>query len=465
MKNKFEEELWVEARFEITPSKDHKSHSISGTIDDVTSRKKAQRDLEYLAMHDGLTGLYNRHYFEAELKQFSATAARGHGPHALLYLDLDHFKVINDTVGHHHGDSVLRNISSLVVERLRESDFFARIGGDEFALLLPNTDQNTALRLADSICKLLDGYQCKIDGQMFKVNCSIGISEIDGLEDSAEEYMKQADIALYAAKKQGRNMAHIYHQDDAHSKDLQASLEWVRKLHQAVADDRLVLHFQPVVEISTREIAYYEALVRLELDGRIVSPGEFIPALEREGDMSLLDRQVIGKAIKYLADNPLLHKIAINLSAQGFSDDRLVPLIQEKLDKHNVDASRIIFELTESASLSNIGATRQIIAKIGELGCEFSIDDFGTGFSTFNYLKQLPAQSVKIDGSFVVDLASNPVDLALVKAIYEVATALGKKTVAEFVENEETLLILQNIGVTYAQGYHLGKPQSIENCF
>jgi len=464
LKNKFEEEIWVEARFEVSPSKDHKSRSISGTIDNITSRKKAQRDLEYLAMHDSLTGLYNRHYFEEELRQYAATAARGNGPHALLYMDLDHFKVINDTAGHHQGDVVLRNISDLISQRLRESDFFARIGGDEFALLLPNTGQTTALSLADNICKLLDKYQCKIDNQTFKVNCSIGISEVDGLEPSAEEYMKQADIALYAAKKQGRNMAHLYDHHDAHSKDLKASLEWVRKLHQAVADDNLVLYFQPVVEIATRNIAHYEALVRLELDGRIVPPGEFIPALEREGDMSLLDRQVISKAIKYLADYPNLHKIAINLSAQGFSDERLVPLVKEKLSRYNVDAHRIIFELTESASLSNIGATQQIISRIGELGCEFSIDDFGTGFSTFNYLKQLPAQSVKIDGSFVVDLASNPVDFALVKAIYEVASALGKKTVAEFVENEETLQILDEIGVTYAQGYHLGKPLPIEKC-
>ena len=465
LKNKFQEEIWVEARFEISAAQDHKTRSISGTIDNVTSRKKAQRDLEYLAMHDGLTGLYNRHYFEEELKQYAATAARGNGPHALLYLDLDHFKVINDTAGHHQGDIVLRNISDLISERLRESDFFARIGGDEFALLLPNTGQKTALKLADNICKLLDTYQCKIDNQAFKVNCSIGISEVDGLEESAEEYMKQADIALYAAKKQGRNMAHIFDHHDAHSKDLRATLEWVRRLHQAVADDNLVLHFQPVVEIESREIAHYEALVRLELDNKIVPPGEFISALEREGDMSLLDRQVISKAIKYLADYPELHKIAINLSAQGFSDDRLVPLVKEKLALYQVSAERIIFELTESASLSNIGATQQIISRIGELGCEFSIDDFGTGFSTFSYLKQLPAQSVKIDGSFVVDLASNPVDFALVKAIYEVATALGKKTVAEFVENEETLQILHKIGVTYAQGYHLGKPMPIEKCF
>lgn len=470
LKNKFSEELWVEARFEITMAKDHKSRCISGTIDNVTSRKKAQSDLEYLAMHDGLTGLYNRLYFETELKQFAATASRGNGPHALLYLDLDRFKVINDTLGHHHGDVVLRNISELLSSRLRETDFIARIGGDEFALLFPNTDQTTALDLSTNLCKLLDDYQCKIEGQVFKVNCSIGIAEINSKECSgeklaAEEYMKRADIALYAAKKQGRNLAHIYSKDDSLSKDLQASLEWARTLHQAVADDNLVLHFQPIVNIKTKEIAYYEALVRLELDGKIIPPGDFIPALEREGDMSLLDRQVISKAIYYLSHHSKLTKIAINLSAQGFSDERLLPLIQEKLEQYQVNANRIIFELTESASLSNIIATQSMIEKLSDLGCAFSIDDFGTGFSTFNYLKQLPAESVKIDGSFIVDLATNPVDLALVKAINEVATALGKKTVAEFVENEETLITLANIGVTYAQGYHLGKPKPVNELF
>lgn len=470
LKNKFNEELWVEARFEVNDEKDHKARCISGTIDNVTSRKKAQNDLEYLAIHDGLTGLFNRLYFEAELKQFSATASRGNGPHALLYLDLDRFKVINDTIGHHQGDIVLRNISELINARLRDSDFFARIGGDEFALLFPNTNQQTALTLASNICKLLDDYQCKIEGQILKVNCSIGIAEIDDTEFNdqecpAEEYMKRADIALYAAKKQGRNLAHVYSVNDTLSKDLQASLEWARTLHQAVADDNLVLHFQPIVDISTGEVAYYEALVRLELDRKIIYPGEFIPALEREGDMSLLDRQVISKAIYYLAQHSELNRIAINLSAQGFCDERLLPLIENKLTKYQVSADRIIFELTESASLTNISATQSMIEKLSILGCAFSIDDFGTGFSTFSYLKQLPAQSVKIDGSFIVDLATNSVDLALVKAIYEVATALGKKTVAEFVENEETLKILADIGVTYAQGYHLGKPKPVNEIF
>ncbi len=470
LKNKFNEELWVEARFEIASGEAHKMGYISGTIDNVTLRKKAQNDLEYLAMHDGLTGLFNRLYFESELKQYAALAARGNGPHALLYLDLDRFKVINDTLGHHHGDTVLRNISELIRSKIRSSDFVARIGGDEFALLLPNTNQTTAFDLASNICKLLDDYQCKIEGKVFKVNCSIGIADINGEEFihedfTAQEYMKRADIALYAAKKRGRNIAHIYSENDVLSKDLQASLEWARTLHEAVAEDNLILHFQPIVHIASGEVAYYEALVRLELDGKIVMPGEFIPSLEREGDMSLLDRQVISKAISYLSEHKGLSRIAINLSAQGFSDAHLLPLIKDKLQQYQVDASRIIFELTESASLSNITATQEMVDKLIALGCAFSIDDFGTGFSTFSYLKQLPAQSVKIDGSFIVDLATNPVDLALVKAIYEVATALGKKTVAEFVENERTLNMLADLGITYAQGYYLGKPKPVNELF
>lgn len=465
LKNSSQLELWAEGRFDISRKNNDKNLYISGTIEDITSRKKAQKELEYLAMHDGLTGLYNRVCFETELKKFSATASRGNGPHALLYLDLDRFKVINDTLGHHHGDMVLRNIASLVSSRLREGDFFARIGGDEFALLIPNIDQEMAFVLASNICKLLDDYQCKIESATFKINCSIGIAEINGDKYPANEYMKQADIALYAAKKMGRNLAHIYSEQDSLSTELKTSLEWARTLHQAVAEDSLVLHFQPIININSKKIAYYEALVRLKLNGDIVPPGEFIPALEREGHMSLLDRQVISKAIYSLAKYPALSKIAVNLSAQGFSDERLLPLIQSKLKEYSVDANCLIFELTESASLSNITATQKMVEKLSSLGCDFSIDDFGTGFSTFNYLKQLPAQSVKIDGSFIVDLAKNSVDGALVKAIYEVASALGKKTVAEFVENEETLQILADIGVNYAQGYHIGKPKPLNELF
>jgi diguanylate cyclase (GGDEF)-like protein len=373
--------------------------------------------------------------------------------------------VINDTLGHHQGDVVLKAVAGLLLDRVRKTDLLCRIGGDEFALLLPNTTAEQGLHMASMLCNLVAEYHCEIEGQIFCLNCSIGVATIDGSEGLAEEYMKQADIALYAAKNQGRNLAHLYDDSDETSSSLKASLEWSRRLQQAVANDQLVLYFQPVVHVKTGQIGYYEALVRLVIDGEIIMPGDFIPPLERAGDMRLLDKQVISKAIKYLHDYPQMPRIAINLSAQGFSDEGLAGLIAEKLMKYDVSADRIIFELTESASLSNISVTSSTIRLLNQLGCGFSIDDFGTGFSTFNYLKRLPAQSVKIDGSFVVELANSPVDRALVKAIYEVATALDKYTVAEYVENHETLRLIREIGITYAQGYFLGRPMPVEALF
>lgn len=465
LRNHFDKVLWVESRFEVGVGRDSTASMISGTIEDISLRKKAQQDLEYLAMHDGLTGLYNRRYFESELRHHAAMAARGNGTHCLLYIDLDHFKVINDTLGHHQGDVVLKAVAGLLSERIRETDLLCRIGGDEFALLLPNTTPEQGLHMANLLCKLIAEYHCEIEDQIFCLNCSIGLANINGAEATAEEYMKQADIALYAAKNQGRNLAHLYDDTDESSSSLKASLEWSRRLQQAVANDQLVLYFQPVVHVKTGHVGYYEALVRLVIDGEIVMPGDFIPPLERAGDMRLLDKQVISKAIKYLHDYPQIPRMAINLSAQGFSDEGLASLITEKLQKYQVSADRLIFELTESASLSNISITSSTIKVLNQLGCGFSIDDFGTGFSTFSYLKKLPAQSVKIDGSFVVELVNNPVDKALVKAIYEVANALDKYTVAEYVENHETLKLIREIGITYAQGFFLGRPMPVDTLF
>ncbi|PWK50729.1 EAL domain-containing protein [Pleionea mediterranea] len=459
------EPLWVEARFDINRKDDSENYVLFGTIDDISARKLAQKELEYLALHDSLTGLFNRHFFEAELERFAAMAKLENDYHSLLYIDLDHFKVINDTLGHHQGDLLLKNIAAMLMERIRQSDILCRVGGDEFAILLSNTNRFQAQIFAESICTALSEFQSKIGDHVFQVSCSIGISEINGNAESFDEYMKEADIALYAAKQEGRNHSHIYQDSDSVSTELKASLEWTRRLHQAVANDNLTLFFQPIVKIDTGEIAYYEALVRLKLDNKIISPAEFIPALERAGDMDLLDKQVIRKAFEYLNNFKQLNKISINLSAQGFSDKRMVPYIQSLLEKTSVSASRIVFELTESASLSNLTETQDIILKLRSLGCGFSIDDFGTGFSTFNYLKQLPAESVKIDGSFIVELINSKVDQALVKAIYDVAKTLNKETIAEFVENKETLNMLSQIGITYAQGYYLGKPAPADELF
>lgn len=453
--------LWVECRLDAIPS-EKGGHAIFGCMDDISERKKIQNQLEFLTMHDHLTGLYNRHYFEGALLRLAATSARRQGMHALLYLDIDHFKVVNDSFGHRRGDTMLREVSELILSRLRRSDVLCRLGGDEFAVLVPNTDLSQARVVAEEICQLLQSFHPHIDGQQLALSCSIGISIINGTATSPEEYLKQADIALYLAKRRGRNRIQVYDPSDRENEELRISLDWARRLRRAIEENRLLLHFQPVMHIASGEIVHYEALVRLDLADRgIVFPGEFLPALELAGEMPLLDHQVIRQAIAALAEHSSLPRVAINLSAQAFRDEELVPLVEETLRTSNVQPQRVIFELTESASISNITAAQRMISRLNDLGCEFAVDDFGTGFSTFGFLKQFPADFIKVDGSFITNLDRNPIDQVLVRSISEVARALNKKTVAEFVHNETILDMVKELGIDYAQGYHIGPPLPI----
>lgn len=455
---------WVEARLNRI-SRENDCIAISVSIDDISARKLAEQRLEHLAMHDSLTGLYNRHFFDTELVRTAALARSNGSKHTLLYIDLDHFKAINDTQGHNQGDYVLEDVAGKLRHRLRESDRLCRIGGDEFTVILMDTDLEQAHNIAEDLCKLVAMDQYTFSDQVYKISCSIGMCLIDGSAENAQLYLQQADIALYVAKRNGRNYVHSYTEEDKESDDVKSSMQWLHAVQHAITQDKLILHFQPIYHIASNQVAYYEALVRLMIDDRVVYPGDFIPALERFEDIALLDQHVISKAIRSLAEYPQLRKIAVNLSAQAFRNERLVPLIQEKLNEYNVAANRVIFELTESASLSNLSATQHMVEQLSEMGCAFSIDDFGTGFSTFSYLKNLPAETVKIDGSFVRELTNSSIDRALVKSIREVAYALGKKTVAEFVEDEETLKLLRDIQVDYAQGFHLGKPKPLSELF
>mgnify|MGYP000312511790 CR=1 FL=1 len=443
--------------------KDDKLVGISGTIDDITVRKNAEERLKHIALHDMLTGINNRHYFDDKLRSIAIATKRSSSVHSLLYIDLDHFKVINDSQGHHQGDLVLKEIARLLSERTRQSDVLCRIGGDEFAFLLMDTNVEDAKVVALELCKTIADTSFRFADKVYKVSCSIGISAIDGKSASSAIYLQQADIAMFAAKEKGRNRAHIFRDEDRITEELKQSFDWVQKLQNALFDDNIILHFQPIIDVKTDKIECYEALVRLIVDGKIIYPNDFIPSLEKAEDMNLLDRHVIGKAIKMMKDNTALKRVAINLSAQAFTDDRLFTFIEEKLVQYNIDPSMVIFELTETASLSNISGTQRMVSRLNELGCHFSIDDFGTGFSTFAYLKQIPAGSVKIDGSFVKDMLKDPIDEVLVKAINDTAHALGKTTVAEFVEDKDTLVKLKELGVDYAQGYYIDKPTDIEN--
>lgn len=462
--DKYNQGGWIEARFSRI-FRDDTSVAITVSLDDISQRKQTEQQLKQLAVHDPLTGVYNRIYFESELARIVELANQGATQHCLLYIDLDHFKAINDTKGHPQGDAILKSVAALLQSRLRDSDQLCRIAGDEFAVLLMDTDLLQGKLIANTFCDLIANHSFTLFDSAIKISCSIGLSEI-GLEQlSSQIHLQRADIALYLAKRHGRNCVHLYSEEDEESDDVKRSMEWLHTVKHAIEQDQLILHYQPIYDVESNQIEYYEALVRLNIEDQIVYPGDFIPALERFEDISLLDQHVINMVIRHLSQYPQLCRAAINLSAQAFRNADVVPFIEDKLSTYNVSPERVIFELTESASLTNLAATQEMVQKISDMGCSFSIDDFGTGFSTFSYLKSLPAQTVKIDGSFIRELTHSPVDLALVKAIREVATAVGKKTVAEFVEDQETLNLLRDIKVDYAQGYHLGRPQPLEQLF
>lgn len=456
------QKLWAQLKISRS-SKLQNSENLTVCLDNITERRESQEQLKYLAMHDSLTGLYNRHFFESTLAQLTADSVRNNRQHALVYLDLDHFKVINDTFGHQKGDEVLREMSHLLSKRIRGTDILCRLGGDEFAILLRDIKANEVYEFARNIQQIVAEFTFQLQEQRVSLGSSIGLTLIDGSTNNAEEHLMRADIALYVAKGRGRNLIHQYDPLDSESDELRHSINTSQKIRKAIMEDRMVLYFQPIFDIKNNRISYYEALVRLrETDGRILGPDTFIPALESAGEMHLLDRWIIKLALHTLQAHPELNHIAINLSAQAFKDENLVPTILENLNATGVNPKRITFELTESASLFNLHITQKVIADLHKLGCSFSVDDFGSGFSSFAYLKDLPADYIKLDGSFIQNLHRDQIDQTLVKSMIQVIQALGKKAVAEYVENEAILDILKNMNIDFVQGYHIGHPLPVE---
>jgi len=455
-------QIWVECRLQLIKNSRNNA-TITATIDNIHERKQAELKLRHLALHDTLTGLHNRYYFDQQLNKICQTKhTYGDVEHALIYIDLDHFKIINDSKGHQQGDIVLKDVAQLFEANISAKHLVCRIGGDEFAVILKNTQLLDAHLIAESICSAIEQHEFKSEDQVYSISCSIGLTQITAKNCDPSECLKQADIALYIAKSLGRNLVHCYSKEDAQNNTLQTGLEWGHEIRQALQQDNVELHYQPIWDFKANKVAYFEALLRLKVDDKLIFPNQFIPSLELLNDTFLMDQCVIRNAIASVAEHPDLNQVAINLSAQSFLDERLLPHIESSLEKYHVPPSRIIFEITESASVNNLKATRKMIEKLNSLGCHFSIDDFGTGFSTFNYLKQLPAQHVKIDGSFVRDMINDPIDLALVKAINDISRSLDKRSVAEYVESEEIFFALKEIGVDYGQGYFIARPVPVE---
>lgn len=430
---------------------------------ELTERGIIEARLHYLVVHDDLTGLYNRRHLEQALERAIHNAAEKQKTGALLYIDLDQFKVINDCEGHAAGDRLLIKVANTLRRHLRTTDVLARIGSDEFGLLIEHASEASALQVAEALRGSINGFRYDINGKTYHIGVSIGVAMISHRENiTASGTLARADHACFTAKSRGRNMVHLYDHDDTEMLTLQNNAHWVPRIREALTKKRFVLAFQPVLRIADNTIQRFEALLRMiDDDGSLIQPGEFIVVAERMGLIHDIDHWVVGNAIDALAKLPPEQSdvcLNINLSGHSFQNSSLVPLVQEKLHSTGVAADRLTFEITETAAIANFTRMRAMVDDLRALGCQFALDDFGAGFNSYNCLKLLPVDYLKIDGTFIAGLTSDSVDQALVRSVVEIAHTLGKKTVAEFVADRKTLELLRSYGVDYAQGYFIGKP-------
>ncbi len=432
---------------------------------DVSHERRLVQEMAYQAKHDALTGLLNRRAFEECLVHLLASPAQPGAQHALLYLDLDQFKIVNDACGHSAGDLLLRQLCSLLRKESRNGDALARLGGDELGVLLPHCPLAEAEKVAGKLLQTINDFRFVWEERAFAVGASIGLVPFDADSDSAARILSAADAACYAAKDKGRNRVLVYQADDAELSQRRTQMQWVTRLRQALEQDRFVLFGQPIVPIQGQRGAdpHYEVLLRLQDgDGQIVPPGAFLPAAERYGLMPQIDRWVVRHTLRWLQQHadrtpPAAH-YSINLSGQSLSDPQFLEYVLQEIETSRVEATRVSFEITETAAVTVSSNALQLIKTLRERGCRFLLDDFGSGWSSFAYLKNLPVDFLKIDGSLVRDIAHDILDEAMVRAINEIGHALGIATIAEFVENDAVLERLAALKVDFAQGYAIGRP-------
>jgi len=430
-------------------------------IQDVTERRRFESELRHLADHDPLTGLLNRRRFEHELDRHIAEVAR-YGPRgALLVLDLDHFKYVNDVLGHHAGDELILSVAAVLQDRLRETDLVARLGGDEFAVLLPHADAGAAEHVAAELVRAVREEAAVAAGDRSRrVTTSIGIAPFLRGDLNGEELLIEADLAMYEAKEAGRDRYAIVSRDAERPKRIRGRMSWLERIRAALDEDRFVLYAQPIRDLRSGEISQHELLLRmLGDDGDVISPGAFLPLAERFGLAPEIDRWVVAHAIELLAADPGGEiALEINLSGLSLSDAGLLRLIETEVLRRRVDPCRLIFEITETAAISNIPLARRFAERLTQLGCRFALDDFGAGFGSFYYLKHLPFDYLKIDGEFVSGCLGNRTDQLVIEAVVRIARGLGKETVAEFVSDPQLEQFVRSQGVDYAQGFHIGRP-------
>jgi diguanylate cyclase (GGDEF)-like protein/PAS domain S-box-containing protein len=456
----------VRTTMEVPEGHAHDWRRVFAAVEDITEARALSQQLRFQAAHDALTGLVNRREFENRLERALKSAEDGRSQHALCYLDLDQFKIINDTCGHVAGDELLGRLGRVLAQQVRRQDTLARLGGDEFGVLLENCSMHVAERVANALRRGIEDFRFAWDGQVFGIGVSIGVVSIEGRGQTVSSILSAADAACYAAKDRGRNRIHIYREGDVDLARRHGEMRWVTRIQTALEENRFELARQPIVSLSTASGSdtHYELLVRMrDEDGNLVLPEAFLPAAERYNLSVRLDRWVIREAFRLLTLDPdhleRLFLCSINLSGVSLADEDFLIFVTTELASTGLPPDKICFEITETAAIANLPGAMRFIEVLRRIGCRFALDDFGSGLSSFAYLKSLPVDFLKIDGVFVKDIVEDPIDRELVRSINEIGHVMGKRTIAEFVESDEILAVLSGIGVDYAQGFELGKPE------
>ncbi|MDX2477994.1 MAG: EAL domain-containing protein [Gammaproteobacteria bacterium] len=467
-----EERLSVEVN--ASPIRDSNAN-IMGVVlvfHDVTELRGLARKMSYQASHDSLTGLINRREFEKRIKQVVENARTEDTRHTLCYMDLDNFKVVNDTCGHSAGDELLKQITIKLRMDLREADTLARLGGDEFGILFDGCSIENAREPADIIRKIVEEFRFSQDDKVFRIGASIGLAAINKDSGSLSDVLSAADSACYIAKEQGRNRIHVYQANDEAMVERSGQMQWVQRLQDTLEQDRFRLFFQPIQNLHTASAdkgkLHGEVLVRmLDEDNQLVAPGSFIPSAERYGLMPAIDRWVVSNTFRMLVQarktkHTGIMSCSINLSGQSLSDDRFNDFLVNEISSSGVSPSELCFEITETAVIGNLCNASKLISSLREMGCKFALDDFGVGLSSFSYLKSLAVDYLKLDGYFVKNMVTDTLDRSMVEAINKIGHSMNIETIAEFVEDEKTLAAVREVGIDYAQGYIIGKPVPFE---
>jgi len=460
-------EIYVEST--ASPIRDDRANVTGGVLvfHDVSEARELNRRLSYHASHDLLTGLVNRREFELRMDRALKSARAGETSYALCYLDLDRFKIVNDTCGHGAGDSLLGQIGALLKSKIRWRDSLARLGGDEFGVLLESCSMDEAVHAAEDLVKAIQDFKFTWEDRSFSLTVSIGVVPITADNEDSAALLTIADSACAAAKEAGRNRIYTYQENDIDMMRRRREIQWAARINNALEEGRFELFRQTILPLNANEKGdHYELLLRMRDEkGALVSPELFITAAERYGIMPNIDRWVVENAFSWLvSEADERHRLAmcsINLSGQSFTDDKFLPFVVDQFRRSGIDASKICFEITETAAIASYAQASRFINALKELGCMFALDDFGTGLSSFGYLKHFPVDYLKIDGSFVKEMLHDPIDREMVRSINEIGHLTGKQTIAEFAENNEIITMLKGMGVDFAQGYGVSEPKRI----